>query len=302
VNQAAVTSADVSERRAFEDLLEKMLTPLMPIAISYGMSANEVSLVTRAVYLRVMEARLRQDRGHQVSDARLALVSGLTRREVEQARGGSIAKDSSRSELAEQLYRIAVVLSAWHTNPKFAGAYGVPLDLDLKPSEERPHHSFTDLIETACAGLPQAVTLDELIAQGVVEVINNTIVRCKSRALIANPNIGAGKEGRLATYGRFLAAATGTVAHNVQAEDPSQNYFDRILTSDVPLSDRMRKQFLARSVSSTDAFLTELDSWLSKNAGEATDGSGCHYGVGVFFFAEEKTGSFQEQVSRQNEV
>jgi len=284
MNQAAVASENLAERRAFEQLLEQTLAPLMPIAIGYGMSANDVSVVTRAVYLRVMESRLQQERGHPISDARLALVSGLTRREVEQARRGTAAKDSSRSELAEQLYRIAVVLSAWHTNPKFSGAYGVPLDLDLRPSEDSPHRAFSELIEVACADLPQTVTLDELIAQGVAELINGSIVRCKNRAVISNTKMGSGREGQLAQYGRFLAAAAGTVAHNVLAEEPSQTYFDRLLTSDMPLSDRISKQFHLRALGSTDSFLTELDSWLSKNAGESTDGSGRHYGVGVFFF------------------
>ena len=305
MNQAAVLPGDDAERRAFEQLLEQALTPLMPIAIGYGMSANDVALVTRAVYLHVMEARLQRERSHQISDARLALVSGLSRREVEQARRGTAAKDSSRSELAEQLYRIAVVLSAWHTNPKFSGAYGMPLDLDLKPSDESPHRSFAELIETACADLPQSVTLDELIAQGVAEVVNGTIVRCKTRAVISNQKTGSGREGQLAQYGRFLAAAAGTVAHNVLAEDPSLTYVDRLLTSDMPLSDRIGKQFHVRTKGSTDAFLTELDSWLSKNAGEPTDGSGRHYGVGVFFFAdsgEENTASVQGDFPKQNTV
>lgn len=306
MNQAAVLGADVAERRAFELLLKQTLTPLMPVAISYGMSANDIAVVTRGVYLSVMETRLQTERGHQISDARLALVSGLTRREVEQARRGTAAKDSSRSELAQQLYRIAVVLSAWHTNPKFSGAYGMPLDLDLKPSEESPHRSFDELIETACAELPQTVTLDELIAQGVVEVINGNIVRCKSRAAISNPKTGSGREGQLASYGRFLAAATGTVAHNVLAEDQSHSYVDRLLTSDMPLSERIGKQFFVRAANSTDAFLSELDSWLSKNAGEPADGSGRHYGVGVFFFADtgevSTSSSVEAEVPKQNAV
>lgn len=278
---------DVPVRRAFEQLLERLLVPLMPLAIGYGMSANEVGLVTRAVYLREIESRLQRDRGHQISDARLALVSGLTRREVELARRGTTSKDSSRSALAEQMYRIAVVLSAWHTNPKFSGAYGVPLDLDLNPSEGSPHRSWAELIESACADLPQTVALDELIAHGAAEVINGNIVRCKTRAVI-NPSTGSGKEGQVAQYGRFLAAAAGTVAHNVLAEDPSHFYVDRFLISDVPLSDRISKQFQVRAQGSIDAFLTELDGWLTKNSGETTDGSGRRYGVGVFFFADGK--------------
>jgi hypothetical protein len=140
VNQPALAQDDGQERRAFERLLEHALAPLMPVAIGYGMNANDLALVTRGVYVREMEARLQQERGHVISDARLALVAGLSRREVERVRRGTTGKDSARSESAEQLSRIAVVLSAWHTNPKFSGAYGVPLDLELNPSDGVAHH------------------------------------------------------------------------------------------------------------------------------------------------------------------
>ena len=95
----------------------------MPLAISYGMNASDLALVTRTVYLEEMEARLERERGHAISNARLALVAGLTRHEVEQVRSGRSGRESSRSEAADQLTRIAIVLSAWHTNPKFSGAY-----------------------------------------------------------------------------------------------------------------------------------------------------------------------------------
>ena len=288
VNQLAVAQSDLRERQAFEHLLEQTLAPLMPIAISYGMNANDLALATRVVYLREMEARLQKERGHTISEARLALVAGLTRREVERVRRGASGKDSSRSESAEQLTRIAVVLSAWHTNPRFSGAYGVPLDLDLNRSEGPANRSIADLIETACAELPQAVTLDELVAQGVVELVGGTLVRCKARAAVSRSKAGSGKEGLLAQYGRFLATATGTVAHNIAAENSSDAYFDRLLTSDGPLSDRTRRLFHARAMASADAFLTELDSWLSKDTDEPTEDSGRLFGVGVFFFEENR--------------
>jgi len=289
VNQAVLAQTDGQERRAFERLLERALAPLMPIAINYGMNANDVALVTRAVYIREIEARLQQERGHEISDARLALVAGLTRREVERVRRGGSGKDSIRGESAEQLSRIAVVLSAWHTNPNFSGAYGIPLDLDLNRSDSSSHRSFADLIEAACAELPQTVTLDELVAQGVAEVVGGTLVRCKARAAISNSKGSSGMAGLLAQYGRFLATAAGTVAHNIDHEDPSDGYFDRLLISDVPLSDRTRKHFHARAMSAADAFLTELDSWLSKNTGEPTEGSDRRYGIGVFFFQENRS-------------
>jgi len=286
MNQPALDQGDMQERRAFERLLQHALAPLMPVAISYGMNANDLAFVTRVVFLREMEARLQRERGHEISDARLALVSGLTRREVERVRRGPTDRGPVRSGSNEQLSRIAVVLSAWHTNPRFSGAYGMPLDLDLVRTEGSSHRSFPDLIETACAELAQSVTLDELVAQGVAEVVGDTLVRCRARAAISNSKGSTGKIGLLAQYGRFLATASGTVAYNIAVEDPSEGYFDRLLISDVPLSERTRKHFHVRAMSAADGFLTELDSWLSKSAGEPVESSDRRYGVGVFFYRE----------------
>jgi hypothetical protein len=305
VTQLAVAQGDLQERQAFESLLEQTLAPLMPMAIGYGMNANDLALVTRVVYLRVVEARLQKDRGHAISDARLALVTGLTRREVERVRKGASNKESSRRESADQLTRIAIVLSAWHTNPKFSGAYGIPLDLDLNRSDDSSsHRSFAELIETACAELPETVTLDELVAHDAVELVGGTLVRCKARSAASRSKAGSGKEAMLAQYGRFLATAAGTVARNIAAENSSEGYFDRLLTSDGPLSDRTRKLFHARAQASVDALLTELDSWLSKDSEDPTEGSGLHFGVGVFFFEEnrgEGAASPEEGASEKNE-
>ena len=277
-----------SERRAFEQLLERAIAPLMPVAIGYGMSANDVSFATRTVYLREMESRLKQERGHPISDARLALVTGLSRNEVARARTGTLRKAAAGGESAELLSRISVVLSTWHTNPKFAGAYGLPLDLDLEPSTDSPHRSFAELIETACADLLRPVTLDELIANGVAETVGGALVRCRARAAISQSNATAGKLGLLAQYSRFLATAAGTVSHNLLLEDVTDGYFDRLMISDVPLSVSTRRRFNARAMNSADALLSELDSWLSKNAGEAPGGSDRRCGLGIFFFEESR--------------
>jgi len=54
----------------------------MPVALERGISAREISDAVRRAYVQVLEGRMaNQDR--QLSDARLALVAGLTRSEVQ---------------------------------------------------------------------------------------------------------------------------------------------------------------------------------------------------------------------------
>lgn len=294
------------EQRAFAHLLEQALAPLMPLAINFGMSANDLSVVVRAVYLREIEVRLRGDRGHPISDARIALATGLTRNEVARVRTGRDGVGAANREAADQMGRIAVVLSIWHTNPKFAGAYGLPLDLDIEPVSANPQRSFAHLIETACADLPQMVTLDELIGSGVAEVVGDgSLVRCRARAAITNSNKAAGKLGIIAEYGRLLANAAGTAARNISGDGELNGFFDRLLVSDAPMSESSRMRFSKHAKSSADAFLTELDRWLTTNVGEPSEGSDRRYGIGLFFFedsndqgtASAQAGAFQQSAN-----
>jgi hypothetical protein len=287
---SALSQATVEpqERRAFEHLLERALAPLIPIAINYRMSANDLSTVVRGVYLHEIEARLEQDRGHPVSDARLALVTGLSRNEVMRVRTGTDGKTAASREVAAQLSRIAAVLSTWHSNPKFAGAYGLPLDLDLEPVAQNPQRSFAHLIETACVDMPRTVTLDELVANGVAEVVGGNLVRCRAKAAVSNNNPATGKVGALAQYGRLLGSAAGTVARTILSDDEGKGFFDRLLVSDMPLSANASQRFSKHAMTSADAFLTELDRWISSNSGEPPGDTGRRYGIGLFFFEERR--------------
>jgi hypothetical protein len=182
-----------------------------------------------------------------------------------------------------------MVLSTWHSNPKFSGAYGVPIDLDLEPTEGNFHRSFQALIEAACGESSEKVTLDELVAHGVAEVIGEGLVRCKARGVMANTH--SDKTAFFKQYGRFLQKASETVAHNFAKDEPGERYFDRLLTSDGPLSERMRKTFHTRALTASVSYLTELDSWLSKVAYEPNEPLDRRYGVGVFFFEERGDGT-----------
>src|SRR5277367_2144211 len=76
---AAKTSTD--EREALLALFTALLRPLMPVALERGISAREISDSIRRAYVQVLEGRM-ADQERQLSDARLALVAGLTRSEV----------------------------------------------------------------------------------------------------------------------------------------------------------------------------------------------------------------------------
>jgi len=281
---AAKTSPD--ERDALLALFTALLRPLMPVALERGISAREISDSVRRAYVQVLEGRMAgQDR--QLSDARLALVAGLTRSEVQ------LFRDPRRKAVASvgsgsQFQQVAKLLSVWHTHPRFSGAYGLALDLDLETPQEPSHRTFAELVEVAASGADRDMLLDELIATNSAEIVDQKTLRCRARAAVwrSSDDINVRQIDRAA---KCLEAAASSFAHNLLQETGDKKYFERMVVSDHPLSERSRDEFSAVAQGRGDLYVAELDGWIAKHTEPDESGTGRRYGVGVYFFEESQS-------------
>lgn len=274
------------EKEAVLSVFAALVQPLMRVAFEYGISAGEIAGVARRVYIQSLEARLR-DQKRPTTDARLAVVAGLAKSDVSALREASRlgAPHSLRSTVG--LDQVGPLLTVWHTQPGFSGAYGLALELDLQPTSGSPRRSFRDLIEAACPGVDAEALLDELVAAGSVEVIDGTTVRCLSRAYLPQ----GGDVKRIERMGRFLASVAASFVHNVLNTEPV--YFERSVHSDEPLSESGRDKFLALTGERAQELLAELDTFLTRLAASERSESGKRYGVGIYFF-EDQLGEMAE--------
>lgn len=278
------TSSD--ERAALLALFTSLLRPLMPVALERGISAREISDSVRRAYVQALEARMAgQDR--QLSDARLALVAGLTRSEVQlfrDPRGKTVVSGNA----VRHFEQVAMVLSTWHTHPRFSGAYGLALDLNLEATSDPNERTFAQLAEIACPGADRDSLLDELIATNSAEIVDQKTLRCSSRAAVwrSSEDVQVKQIDRAA---KSLEAAASSFAHNLLQEAGGRRYFDRIVVSDHPLSARGRDEFAAIAQARGDSYVTELDTWINKHTEPDESGEGHRYGVGVFFFEESQS-------------
>ncbi len=253
----------------------------MRVAFEYGITAGEIAGVVRRTYIQSLESRLQEQR-RPTTDARLAVVAGLTRSEVtslrEALRAG--APHSMRASVA--LDQITNLLTVWHTHSNFSGAYGLAMDLDLVAVADSPRRTFQDLVNIACPDVDKDALLDELIAAGSVEVIDGTTVRCLSRAYVPR---GADVT-RIERMGRFLGVVTANFVHNLLRTETEPAYFERTVVSDEPLSNRGRDEFLAVAGERGQELLVELDTFLTGLAASEKSESGKRYGVGIYFFED----------------
>src|SRR5688572_32944697 len=74
-----------SEKEAVLNVFAALVRPLMRAAFEYGITASEIAGVIRRVYIQALEARLLEQR-RPTTDARLAVVAGLTKSDVSSLR------------------------------------------------------------------------------------------------------------------------------------------------------------------------------------------------------------------------
>ncbi len=285
--EAASKTTSTDERDALLALFTSLLRPLMPVALERGIPVREISDAVRRAYVQVLEGRMAgQDR--QLSDARLALVAGLTRSEVQLFRDPK--RKTSKPEGSVSTFQlVAKLLTVWHTHPKFSGAYGLALDVDLDTSPEPSPRSFRELVETAVPGADRDVLLDELIATNSAEIVDQNTLRCRSRAAVRVSSEESNAALLIDRAAKCLEAAASSFAHNLLRENVAKTYFERMVVSDHALSERSRAEFAAIAQNRGDSYVAELDSWLAKHTLPDESGTGHRYGVGVYFFEESQS-------------
>jgi len=284
------------EKEAVLSVFAALVQPLMRLAFDYGISAGEIAGVVRRVYIQALEARLCEQK-RPTTDARLAVVAGLAKSDVSALREATRMGAPHSLRASVSLDQVANMLTVWHTQPGFSGAYGLALELDLQPTPSSPRRSFRELIETACRGVDEEAFLDELVAAGSVEVIDGTTVRCLSRAYLPQ---GADVK-RIERMGRFLASVAASFVHNVMRLSTDPVYFERAVTSDEPLSENGRDKFLAITGERGQELLAELDTFLTRLVASERSEAGKRYGVGIYFYEDQAGGIADPELQKAPE-
>jgi Family of unknown function (DUF6502) len=269
------------EKEAVLSVFAELVRPLMRVAFEYGISASEIAGVVRRTFIQALESRLLEQK-RATTDARLALVAGLTKSDVTALRQAlrSGAPHSMRAPVS--LDQVTNLLTVWHTHTGFSGAYGLAMELDLVPTHGSPRRSFQDLVDLACPGVDPEALLDELVASGSVEIIDSVTVRCLSRAYL--PKEADVK--RIEWMGRALSNVATSFVHNLLRTTQEPAYLERAVVSDEPLSEVGRDKFLTIAGERGQELLTELDTFLTRLAASERSDTGKKYGIGVYFFED----------------
>jgi hypothetical protein len=257
-----------------------LLRPLIRVLLRNGVTWAEFAELGKELFVEVA----REDYGIQgrpTNSARVALMTGLNRHEVTRIKK---VLTGSRNRVEPPPSRISQVLSAWHVDPRFLGADGLPRVLPATG----PGPSVATLLAAYAGGIPHGAVLKELEQLGLVEETPSGF-RVRAREYVRS----AADPDQLRQAGIALHDHAATIAHNLDTTRAEPPRFERMATQ-MSLPQRHVRAFRALVEAEGNAFLRTIDAWLTaRSEHPPTRGRTVRTGVGVFLIHDEKRGEQQ---------
>lgn len=253
-----------------------LLAPIVRLLLRSGVTWAEFAELSKQSFVEVA----RRDYGIQgrpTNSSRVAMITGLSRREVTRVRDVLIGQATPAERPAS---RVAQVLSGWHVDPEFLDSAGQPAVL----TAEGPGQSVEALLKRYAGDLPHGAFVKELVELGLVEKVDGgfrVLARDYLRSA-ADPDI-------VRQLGVALHDHAATLVHNVNTERNEPARFEGMATT-TRLAPRYARAFAEYAAERGQAFLEEIDAWLVrhevKDQDESQEPGGVRMGLGVYLIKD----------------
>lgn len=247
-----------SVKESLSRALALMLKPLIRLLMAQGITHAEFSEVAKEVYV---ETALRNfDSSAGINKSRIAILTGLTRKDVKSVIDRTLEADPSEKNISRPMR----VLTGWYSDPKYTGPYGIPLELPYDGSES-DGKTFVNLVREYSGDMAPRQMLDQLINAGsVVEVEGRyKAVRRDYKFSTLSPEF-------ITRLGEVGYRVFSTAAKNIDMEMEGSGYFDRMVFADDGCTDSTIEKFDAYIKVKGQALLEEIDTWFATNASAET--------------------------------
>jgi Family of unknown function (DUF6502) len=251
-----------------------MLSPLVRLLLDVGIGAREFQEIARLEFVRAAVAKGAASDPPAVSNSDVAMLTGLTRRDIARLR----SLDIIRPSLTVGYHRAERVLSAWCHDPEFRDERGNPARLPLR-GERR---SFGALVRKH-SGDPRVRTLLRELER--VKAVRRAtdgkleVVRRSYAPLTLSP---AGIE----EIGQEACDHLRTLIHNLR--HPAQRLYQRRVQN-INLTPSQAAILLRYLTLQADAALTALEGELNDPSPDRSDlrkQPPVRLGIGVYLFQE----------------
>jgi hypothetical protein len=233
--------------------LALMLKPLVRLLIAQGVTHAEFAETAKEVYV---ESALRDFQASgKINKSRIAILTGLTRKEVKNVIDRVLGEDSRDKNYS----RPERVLAGWFNDPTYTGPYGIPIELPYT-AKKAGEPSFTDLVKSYSGDMAPKQMLEELLRSGSVIEVDGGY-----KAVRRNYVHEALSPKLIRRLGEIGYRVFSTAAKNIDKENQSSGYFDRQVYADEGCTDEVIDSFDKYIKQRGQQFLEEVDVWFSAN-------------------------------------
>jgi hypothetical protein len=262
------------QRQVLFAAIARIMRPLIRILLRNGISFQTFADIAKNQFVEVARTEFGIE-GRKQSTSRIAVITGLTRKEVTRIFRLSFPGDP---KTAERYNRASRVVSGWRRDGAFLDSGGKPDVLALSG----PARSFQELVKRYSGDMPYRAVLDELVAQGVVRREGDLRVKLMERAYLPK----ADEAMKLHILGTDTGYLIDTIGHNLWPGDSGPWFQRKVLYDNLP--DEALPELRCRSSKMAQALLEKLDHIFSRRDRDvnprAGGGGRNTAGIGIYYF------------------
>lgn len=258
------------------------LLPIARLLLRTGITYRQFDSVAKQAFVREATDSA-AGRGRPPNTSRIAVMTGLSRKEVRRIRD-ELAHAADRREPTDSDHSgpPSRVLHAWHTDRRFVDDDGLPKVLSFHDE----HHGFSALVRYVAGDVPPGAVRSELKRSGAVLETPDGNLRVLKRYYVP----GDIDEKAITTIAGMLFPMAAGVAHNTNPSRETEGFIQRFAFSE-SLSGPARAAFRAWSRDEATRFIESIDDWLATYESaeltiSSTESSDARRtaGIGVFYY------------------
>ncbi len=267
------------------------LLPIARLLLRSGITYRQFDSVAKRAF--VSEALAETDsRGRRTNTSRIAVKTGLSRKDVRRIRDSMTEVASAGPEIStDHSGPPARVLHAWHVDSRFLDSRGEPRNLSFQDDET----GFSALVRAVAGDVPAGAVRAELKRAGAIADLEDGSLQVIKRYYVP----GDVDEKAITVISGMLFPMAAGIAHNADPVRTSEGFIQRFAFSD-GLDPQAQLEFRSWSRNQATHFIESMDDWLAQHECGARQGTSAGknstVGIGVFYYE----GPDSEQATRES--
>ena len=256
---------------------QEFMEPLARFLVRCGVSYKEFAQVAKVAFVDVVSKDY-GIRGRQTNISRVAVLTGLTRKEVSRIRSSERTKGS---DVLAPRCRPEQILEAWHRLEEYTDSKGNPLVISADGDEP----CFSALVKRVGGDIPFGAMLKELTRAGSVEESGSGRYKAVSKTFMPD----ATDPESIVIAGEAIHDLIETISWNLFQSPGQAKRLERRVYSD-QLDPREIEKFKKEANEKAKDLLEELDELVSTRDAWAREGEKqrrrVRIGLGIYLFED----------------